>query len=256
MVAVGKLVWQIAQKKDVIWIKWIHSVYIREQTCWEYKAPPNASWIWKGVCKANEVFKAGYNNNIWSTGTKKYTAKEGYKWLKGQYETVGWHHWVWNGLNVPKHAFISWLVALGKVKTRDRPKAAGVCNDVACLLCNSGTDKCLHLFFRCHFSRIVCVNFMSWLQIKVENDECLCTAWEKWGRRYRSRKHQQICYSAHAATVYHIRRARNHSLWENAVLQPDRVVQCIKQEVVGRVKMQMKESCPEVVRNWVTVISS
>ena len=141
MAAVGKLLWQIAQKEDVLWIKWIHNVYVKEQTWWEYKAPPNASWIWKGVCKAKEVLKAGYNNNNWGTCTKQYNANEGYKWLKGQYEAVGWHHWAWNGLNVPKHAFISWLVALGKVKTRERLKAAGVCNDEAYLMCKCTKKK-------------------------------------------------------------------------------------------------------------------
>lgn len=135
-----------------------------------------------------------------------------------------------NGFNVPKHAFISWLVALGKVRTRERLKAAGVCNDMSCLLCDSGIDSCMHLFFRCHFSRIVCTNIMTWLQIRVGNDEYLYTTWKKWGRTHRSRKQQQVCYTAIAATVYHICRARNHSLWENVVLHPDTMVKCIKQE--------------------------
>lgn len=39
--------------------------------------------------KAKDVFKIGYNNNLWRNGTKKYTAKEGYQWLKCQYEAVG-----------------------------------------------------------------------------------------------------------------------------------------------------------------------
>lgn len=29
--AVGKLVWQVAQKEDVLWIKWVHEIYIREE---------------------------------------------------------------------------------------------------------------------------------------------------------------------------------------------------------------------------------
>ncbi|XP_048503064.1 uncharacterized protein LOC125498818 [Beta vulgaris subsp. vulgaris] len=218
MVDMGKLVWQVAQKDDVLRIKWIHS----------------------------------YNSNSWRNDSKKYTAKEGYQWLKGQYEVVGWHHWAWNRFNVPKDAFMSWLIALGKVRTTERLKAAGVCNDVSCLLCDSGTDSCMHLFFRCHFSRIMCTNIMIRVQIRVRNDEYLYTTWKKRGRRHRSRKEQQICCTALASTVYHIWIARNHSLWENAVIHPDTVVKCIKQEVVGRAIIKMKDSWPDDVKNWVT----
>lgn len=129
------------------------------------------------MCTTKEVLKDGINNNNnWGTCTKKYTAKEGYKWLKGQYEAVGWHHWVWSELNVPKHAFISWLVALGKIKTRERLKVAGVCQDEPCLLCTNGTNSCMHLFVTCYFSRTVCVNVINWLQIHIGNIECIYTA--------------------------------------------------------------------------------
>ncbi|XP_048502963.1 uncharacterized protein LOC125498738 [Beta vulgaris subsp. vulgaris] len=255
MAAVGKFVWQVAQKEDVLWIKWIHSVYIKDQGWWEYKAPASASWIWKGVCKAKDILKDGYHNNNWGNGSKKYTAKEGYNWLKGQYATVGWHHWVWSGINVPKHAFISWMVALRKVKTKERLKAAGVCQDEACLLCITGTDSCMHLFFRCYFSRTVCSSIMNWLQIHVGQQECLYSTWKKWGRKYRSKKQQQVCYCALDAIVYHIWRARNHSLWEGVVLSPDRVVQSIKQEVIGRVNWVM-QTWPDDVKTWFNNLST
>ncbi|XP_057251652.1 uncharacterized protein LOC130591764 [Beta vulgaris subsp. vulgaris] len=41
--AIGKYVWQITNKADLLWIKWIHSLYIKEATWWEYRAPVNAS---------------------------------------------------------------------------------------------------------------------------------------------------------------------------------------------------------------------
>ncbi|XP_057251762.1 uncharacterized protein LOC130591842 [Beta vulgaris subsp. vulgaris] len=39
----GKYMWQIAKKEDTLWIKWIHSIYIREANWWDYTAPSNAS---------------------------------------------------------------------------------------------------------------------------------------------------------------------------------------------------------------------
>ena len=116
--AIGKYVWQIAQKEDLLWIKWVHHVYIRDQDWWEYKPPPTASWLWRLICKVKEDLKPAYTNNRWLDGGKDYSAKEGYKWLTAQREQVNWHHLVWNVADKPKHSFISWLVALDKLRTR------------------------------------------------------------------------------------------------------------------------------------------
>ena len=43
--AVGKFVRQVAQKEDVLWIKQVHNIYIRESSLWDYKALGFASWI-------------------------------------------------------------------------------------------------------------------------------------------------------------------------------------------------------------------
>lgn len=41
--AIGKYIWQISQQKeDVLWIKWVHNVYIRDSDWWEYQVPRSA----------------------------------------------------------------------------------------------------------------------------------------------------------------------------------------------------------------------
>ena len=55
--AVGKYIWQIAKKEDTLWIKWIHSIYIREANWWDYTTSSNASSAWKIICKVKEKFK-------------------------------------------------------------------------------------------------------------------------------------------------------------------------------------------------------
>ncbi|KAJ8422096.1 hypothetical protein Cgig2_012541 [Carnegiea gigantea] len=39
--AVAKLVWDITDKKDVLWVKWIHGKYIRGKDWWDYSPPPD-----------------------------------------------------------------------------------------------------------------------------------------------------------------------------------------------------------------------
>lgn len=95
MAAIGKYVWQISQKEDLIWIKWIHCVYVKDVDWWEYKAPVNVSWGWKNICKIKEKMRGAYRgDNQWLDQGKKYTIKEGYTWLHEEGEKVNWHHWV------------------------------------------------------------------------------------------------------------------------------------------------------------------
>lgn len=57
--------------------------------------------------------------------------------------------------------FIAWMVALGKVRIRERLVAAGICSKlqthIVCYEIN---------VFRCPFSRRVCIQIMEWLNIR------------------------------------------------------------------------------------------
>ena len=37
---IAKLVWAVADKKDTLWVRWVHGRYIHGQNWWEYKPPP------------------------------------------------------------------------------------------------------------------------------------------------------------------------------------------------------------------------
>jgi len=37
--SIAKLVWAIATKKDVLWVKWVHDRYIRDKDWWDYISP-------------------------------------------------------------------------------------------------------------------------------------------------------------------------------------------------------------------------
>lgn len=186
--ALGKFVWKIAQKEDMLWIKWVHSVYIKDSSWWEYEPPQQASWGWKIICKMKNHFKRAYVHNQWLNRPKEYTIHESYKWLTGDQEKVPWYHWVWNKFNIPKHSLISWLATMGKLRTRDKLYHSGVNTQKECLFCSSEEDSCEHLFFRCAYSTQVCRGIKQWLQIHTSQTEYLYTGWKNWGRRFRSRK--------------------------------------------------------------------
>lgn len=43
--AICKLFWGLHQKKDRIWIRWIHGYYIKQQDIYEMSVPMQCSWI-------------------------------------------------------------------------------------------------------------------------------------------------------------------------------------------------------------------
>jgi len=72
---------------------------------------------------------------------------------------VNWHRSIWFKDRVPKHAFISWVVAWNRLHTRDRLKSWGFSIPAVCVLCNSGDESREHLFFNYPYSSAVWTYF-------------------------------------------------------------------------------------------------
>lgn len=61
LAAQGRYIWQIALKADVLWVEWVHNVYIKDLQWWNYLPPRDASWSWKCICKARDALKEGFD---------------------------------------------------------------------------------------------------------------------------------------------------------------------------------------------------
>ena len=87
--SIAKLVWCVALKKDILWVKWVHGNYFKQQDWWDYHAPSNCSWHWKKIVKNKEVFKQGVPQKAsWAWQDKSdYTIRDGYYWLFGRVES-------------------------------------------------------------------------------------------------------------------------------------------------------------------------
>ncbi|XP_060210905.1 uncharacterized protein LOC132637908 [Lycium barbarum] len=109
--AVAKYVWNVAQKADNLWVKWVDHVYIKDQDWWQYSPPTDCCWYWRKICTIKERYKTGYVENGWLKKDGKYTIQSGYKWRNEEMEPWPGSRWVWNQVNAPKHCFISWLAA-------------------------------------------------------------------------------------------------------------------------------------------------
>ncbi|GJX77241.1 RNA-directed DNA polymerase, eukaryota, reverse transcriptase zinc-binding domain protein [Tanacetum coccineum] len=51
----AKNIWNIATKKDNLWVKWVHSVKLRNKSIWEVSAAINDSWGWKNLLTIRDI---------------------------------------------------------------------------------------------------------------------------------------------------------------------------------------------------------
>ncbi|XP_062074820.1 uncharacterized protein LOC133778814 [Humulus lupulus] len=214
MAAIAKYVWAIASKQDNLWVRWIHSVYLKDENWWDYISPINGSWYWKQIVRVKEKFKLLPNCQAMMIG--KYSVNMGYKMLCEEQEKVTWYREVWNRYNVPKHSFITWLAIQNRLQTKDRLVSFHISQDSTCIFCGENAETVTHLFFECEFSARCFVEIKKWLDWKVRNRPLLellrCISRAKF---HRFKK--KVIWAAIASMVYQIWINRNDCLWNQKI---------------------------------------
>ena len=85
--AIFKHMWAVSCKKDNLWVKWVHQVYIRGEDFWEHSAPASSSWYWRNVVSIKDAFKGYYRQGLIG---REYTIAKGYKLIQGDTARVYW----------------------------------------------------------------------------------------------------------------------------------------------------------------------
>lgn len=76
---IGKQVWAIASKADALWVRWVATVYLKNQDFFEIQVKNNMSWQWKQLLKARDQLRQGYQNGVWKgCANGIYTIQSGY----------------------------------------------------------------------------------------------------------------------------------------------------------------------------------
>lgn len=151
-VAVGKYVWAIANKKDNLFVKWIHNVYLVKNSWWDYQVNANSSWVWRKIVEVKNQIKEKIDFDKFVKS--EYSVQWGVELLTASQREprVTWSKLVWERVSLPKHRFILWLVCLQRLKTREQLAHFGMQVDQSCLLCGADIENIQHLFFNCVYS--------------------------------------------------------------------------------------------------------
>ncbi|WMV17411.1 hypothetical protein MTR67_010796 [Solanum verrucosum] len=78
--SVGQLLWQIIVNKESLWVKWVHNIYMKNDTSiWTHKTPIDCSWYWRKINALKEHMQGWYNHRRYMlTQTGKYSITKSY----------------------------------------------------------------------------------------------------------------------------------------------------------------------------------
>ncbi|XP_062075200.1 uncharacterized protein LOC133779229 [Humulus lupulus] len=112
----AKFIWAISEKVDLLWVKWINSIYLKGADFWSYKVPPDTSWYWRKLCS----LRGKYNRDeIMAAGVSgKFCPARIYS-NSLHYQQVDYYKAVWCKLSLPKHRFLLWQVVNTHLLTLD-----------------------------------------------------------------------------------------------------------------------------------------
>lgn len=107
----------------------------------------------------------GPDSYLWRNATgmfvKAFSSKATWEHLRIQSPTVLWHKVVWFKEAILRCSFITWLVMLSRLPTKDRLRRWGINVPDQCVLCSSGIETHEHLFFDCPFASDIWSHFAS-----------------------------------------------------------------------------------------------
>ncbi|XP_071714357.1 uncharacterized protein [Rutidosis leptorrhynchoides] len=148
-----------------------------------------------------------------------------WEFVRSKAPTVPWVSVIWFTNNIPKHAFVMWLLIGEKLKTQDKLKQWEIANDtpLLCTLCDQVHDSHDHLFFACPFSLQV------WNRVKVHIDFLIFSdSWRDFTlliSPFAKRRIARIIVVKliFAATVYSLWQERNNRLYKKKKRSVDQV---------------------------------
>ncbi|XP_059301838.1 uncharacterized protein LOC132053750 [Lycium ferocissimum] len=148
---VGKVIWLLVNNKELLWVKWIYGIYMKQNDDFCTHVPPSSSsWYWKNPNKIKLGMQQCYNNGTCILTTiGKYSVNQSYLDILGQGASMGSYDLIWSKILLPKHRFILWLAYQKRLLTKDRMLGMGFqCDDAHCVLCKKQEveDNCYALF--------------------------------------------------------------------------------------------------------------
>ncbi|VFQ90070.1 unnamed protein product [Cuscuta campestris] len=166
-----KLLWNLATKKDSLWVKWVHNVYIKHDNVWLWQPKKRHSVLLKRIAYVRELLVQKLDNRNSSLEAALQTFCIGdnlipskvYDFLRAKTNPKPWMAFIWHSTIPPKCSFTMWLAFRRRLRTKTNLEFLGI--PMECALCGVELEEIDHLFFDCWASKIVWGAIKEWLRV-------------------------------------------------------------------------------------------
>ncbi|XP_060210228.1 uncharacterized protein LOC132637097 [Lycium barbarum] len=238
--SVGKLLWQVASKKDILWVKWVNGIYLKsEENIWEHIPPGDCSWYWKKLNSLKTQMVDWYQGDRYKlTPTGAYSVSRSYETMLGTMPRFGEADLVWSKIMIPRQRMIVWLACQNRLLTKERLTRLNIqVDDQTCCLCDAAViETQSHLFADCQWISGIRNTLSTWLGIPI-----LCQGVHdtiRWIKRRRWKQFQkEIVTTIWGALIYYTWQARNWKIFKEENVNKEFVTVQIQKEVRERLGM-------------------
>ncbi|KAK6127601.1 hypothetical protein DH2020_038662 [Rehmannia glutinosa] len=231
----AKILLNIHSKTDSLWVRWVHSFYLKNQSIWTWDPKKSDSCLLKRICDIrNEILaKLGspdlaISNLSLFSNSKGLCSSKMYDLFRDSGPKTFWHTAVWKNFIPPKFSFCVWLAINDRLATINNLKYLDV--DPTCKLCGNYLENASHLFFDCIVTRLLWDKVKKWL--KFSHSMSTIAGALKWTKKehvvpaLKKARAVAVC-----CTIYQIWMARNCQVFEGLNFAEDTVFLKIQKDV-------------------------
>ncbi|XP_019255176.1 PREDICTED: uncharacterized protein LOC109233767 [Nicotiana attenuata] len=246
--ALTKLLWALMAKKDKLWIKWIHSHYIKQKDIITMETPKQASWIVKKLFTSREWWANDIPTIESFAQNGKFSIQKAYLHATPKYPKVHWKALVMLTGILPKQHFILWMAIQRRLATVDRLAKWRIQVNHSCVLCGGDIEETHdHLYFECPYSQSLWKGLLEWLSYKRRVE-----IWEaevQWLTANVNNRNprKNVLRVVFAAVVYYIWMERNARRFQNQ----SKEIQDRAKEIVLRVHITGQKKC-----KWTPILNT
>ncbi|XP_019244265.1 PREDICTED: uncharacterized protein LOC109224132 [Nicotiana attenuata] len=172
--AVEKYLWAITKKKDCLWIRWIHSYYIKNQIIDTMSIPKNAAWVVRKIIELRKLIlelptmQGDLHSRLITLQStdRRFSIKKLYKLQTPQVQKVYWKCVILQPHIYPRHKFNLWLAIQGRLPTVERLQKMGIQVPSTCVFCVLADEHFEHLFFDCTYTKTIWQRLLNWLGVQ------------------------------------------------------------------------------------------
>ncbi|XP_058750078.1 uncharacterized protein LOC131623068 [Vicia villosa] len=227
-----KLLWNLCRKADSLWVRWVHTNYMKDERVMVVPIKNSCSWILKEILKTIQEVEG---LNQWQQVVKNdvFKTKKFYYSLVEAKSKVPWRKLMYENEASPRALFTLWMSCNKRIGTKDRLSKFGMISEENCEFCPA-KESLQHLFFECTTMKTIWTAVLEWMNILHSPQgwdkemTWLLTSCNKKGWR------STVLKTAFTETVYMCWLYRNTSVYKNTGARSNDI-SGIENDVIDRI---------------------